>query len=508
MSEEEQDNLESDRLTNTGAGKPAPGQGDSGEAAHSERVHVDQYGRKLPVARIADPKNLIFVGIVLLIASVGYFFLLAAWKKNKEVPEPVNEKPVAVKVVPIEARTLFREDQIPGEIEGYQDVLIYPKVPGFVKWIGVDRGSVVQKDQRMVQMYAPEYVARRNEQLARVAAAKADLAAEQSKLADLQADLKKKRASLLADQSTYQRVYAASLVPGVIADNDVVQWSQSVEEDQQDVNTAIQRVNAKDHEVSARREEVTAEMNAFKNYSDFASYLEIKAPFNGYVTERRMHVGSFVGPDGTGAYPPICRVKQIDLLRIVAPVPERDTAGVVVGSEVKFTVSSFPGQKFTGTVARISNDLDKATRTMPVELNYFNPDFKVLPGMFCKIFWPTRSREESMFVPVSSVVSTPLSTFVCRVKNGQVEWVNVRKGQTMKGYVQIFGPLTTKDVLALQASEELENQSLVTPIKATPQEIQDANVSAATEVPDGQTPNLMPTPQTATPPVKVPLPPH
>ncbi len=26
---------------------------------------------------------------------------------------------------------------------------------------------------------------------------------------------------------------------------------------------------------------------------------------------------------------------------------------------------------------------------MPVELNFLNPDFKVLPGMFCKVYQPT-----------------------------------------------------------------------------------------------------------------------
>ncbi len=48
---------------------------------------------------------------------------------------------------------------------------------------------------------------------------------------------------------------------------------------------------------------------SFENYADFASYLEIPAPFDGYVTERKMHVGSFVGPDGTGAYPANLQIK-------------------------------------------------------------------------------------------------------------------------------------------------------------------------------------------------------
>jgi membrane fusion protein, multidrug efflux system len=145
-------------------------------------------------------------------------------------------------------------------------------------------------------------------------------------------------------------------------------------------------------------------------------------------------------------------------------VPEEDTAGVVIGAPVEFTVSSFPGKKFTGRVARISNSLDKATRTMPVELNFLNPDYKILPGMFCKVYWPTRREQKSLFVPVSAVVSTPLDTFVCRVNNDRIEWVSVRKGQIMDGMVEIFGNVREGDIVAQQGSEELQNQSRVQPI--------------------------------------------
>lgn len=412
---------------------------------------------------IFSAKNMIFVLIVVALAG-GAFFLLQMKHNQPLVSTEESQTIVSVPTVKVVSKTLFRQDQLPGEINAYQDVLIYPKVPGFIKWLGVDRGSIVKQGQPMVKMYAPEYLARRTEAMAKVAAVRAELSAEESRLNDLKAELKKHQATLLADQSTYQRVYTASLVPGVIADNDVVQWAQTVEADRQDVNTFMKRVNAKGHEVAAKKQEVDAMAKSFENYADFASYLEIPAPFDGYVTERKMHVGSFVGPDGTGAYPPICRLKQLDLLRIVAPVPEVDAAGVVMGSEVQFTVSSFPDKRFTGTVARISNDLDKETRTMPVELNFLNPDFKVLPGMFCKVYWPTRRRDSSLFVPVSAVVSTPLNTFVCKIKNDVVEWVTVRKGQIMDGMVEVFGDLHEGDLVAQEGSEELDNQSRVNPV--------------------------------------------
>ena len=401
-------------------------------------------------SRILTKMNMFIVLIVLALAAVAFYFAWQHYSNREEEPKEKIVQALPVPAVRVVSHDLFREDQLPGEIDAYQDVLVYPKVPGFIKWIGVDRGSVVKQGQLMVRMYAPEYLARRNEAMAKVEGAKADLAAEESRLQDFKAELKKRRANLLADESTYQRLYTASLVPGVVADNDVVQWSQSVEADQQDVNTYIKRVNAKDHEVSQRKQEVAAMIKTFENYADFASYLEIRAPFDGYITERKMHVGSFIGPDGTGAYPPICRIKQLELLRIIAPVPENEAAAVVVGSKVLFTVSSFPDKKFQGTVARISNDLDKDTRTMPVELNYFNADYSILPGMFCKVYWPSRRREPSNFVPITSVVASPANTFVCRIKAEQVDWVPVKKGQVMGSTVEIFGDVNPGDVVAIE----------------------------------------------------------
>ncbi len=409
-------------------------------------------------------KNLIFIIIVVAAAGAAFYFM---WQKKNE---PLTRETVkrdfliSVPVVPVVKKTLFREDQLPGEIDAYQDVLIYPKVPGFVKELKVDRGSIVKKGDLMVKMYAPEFLARRHEAVAKVSMAKAALAAEESKLQDLRAELQKKRANLLADESTYQRVYAASLVPGVIADNDVVQWAQTVQVDKQDVNATIKRVNAKDHEVSMRKEEIDAMVKAFESFADIASYLEIFAPFDGYVTERKLHLGSFVGPDGSGAYPPICRLKQLDLLRIICPVPEDLVSGVIIGSQVEFTVSTFPGKRFKGTVARISNSLDKETRTMPVELNYLNPDFKIVPGMFTKVYWPSRRPQDTLFVPVTSVVSTPLNTFVCKIDGDRVDWVNVKKGQIMDNLVEVFGNLKEGDKVAEQGSEEMENQSRVIPV--------------------------------------------
>jgi len=388
--------------------------------------------------------------LVTLIAALA---CLSGCAKHEPPPEVSEVR--TLEAVPVAKKILSRVDQLPGEIRAYQDVAIYPKVPGFIEWIGVDRGSIVAKDQILVTMYAPEYVARRDESLARVDAANAKLREGESLLETTRAQLLEARAKWLGDDSTYTRLKAASLVPGVVASNDVIVLGQVVQSDLESVKAWEKRVAATEHQVTALGENLAAQRKAAADTEDFAQYLKIKAPFDGYITERNMHVGSFVGPLGNGAYPEIVRIQQLNLLRVVTPVPERDTHGVLAGAQVPFTVSTFPGEQFMGTVARLGNYLEQKTRTMPVELNYWNTDNRILPGMFCEVLWPTRRHTPTLFVPLSSVVTTTLMDFVCLVRQGEIAWVQVKKGQTMDNLIEIFGDIKEGDVVALEGSDEL-----------------------------------------------------
>src|ERR1700677_4208163 len=103
---------------------------------------------------IVTKTNIIFVLAVLAVSAVAFGMIWLHYRHEPVESIEQPEKPVAIPAVKVISKTLFREDQLPGEINAYQDVLIYPKVPGFVKWIGVDRGSVVKEGQLMGRMYA------------------------------------------------------------------------------------------------------------------------------------------------------------------------------------------------------------------------------------------------------------------------------------------------------------------------------------------------------------------
>jgi membrane fusion protein (multidrug efflux system) len=406
-----------------------------------------------------------FVLTVSVVAGLASLATTGCSKKEELKVDGPSE--INVPVTSVVKETLSRVDQLPGEIRAYQDVAVYPKVPGFIKWIGVDRGSDVKKGEVMVRLEAPELVAQKNEYTSRAEASKGQVQEAIAKLAAAKATLMEAQAQLAGDDDTYQRTKEASKVPGVVAPNDVIVLGQKVNADKEKVNAWQQNVEAAENQLKVQKNSLSAAVLSSHSYKDIQDYLTIAAPFDGFVTERNMHVGSFAGPRGQDAYPPIIVVQQLNLLRIITPVPEVDAGGVVPGAKVEFTVSTHPGERFVGTVARIGNYLEPKTRTMPVELNYWNPQRRVLPGMFCEVYWPTRRQHQTFFVPSNAVDTTStLETFVNRVnKNDEIEWVPVKRGQQMGNMIEIFGNLQEGDKVALKGDDSLKPGTKVHPVE-------------------------------------------
>ena len=188
---------------------------------------------------------------------------------------------------------------------------------------------------------------------------------------------------------------------------------------------------------------------------DVESYLNIRAPFDGIITERNIDKGSLAGaPSGAGSTP-MLRIQQVSKLRLVIAVPEADVAGVTNGDRINFTVSAYPGETFSGLVARVSHTLDQKTRTMPVEVDVMNDSARLAPGMFPEVVWPARRLQPSLLVPPSAIAVTTERTFVVRFRDGVVEWVDVKRGVSMGDLVEVFGDLAENDVVATRCTDEL-----------------------------------------------------
>jgi membrane fusion protein, multidrug efflux system len=347
---------------------------------------------------------------------------------NAGSPQPVT-------VAQVESQKLDTTLTLPAQISPYETVDVYPKVTGFIATISVDRGSRVRAGELIIRLSAPELAAQRTQAEATLHSAQAQLAAAQAKLA--------------SDHGTYLHLAAAARTPGVVAGNDLL--------------VAEQTAAADNGQVEAASNNVQAARDALRGVAQLESYLEIRAPFDGVVTQRNLHPGALVGPtSGQAGAQPIVRIESLSRLRVVVPVPEAYAAGVQEGQQVTFSVPAYPGRSYHAPIARIAHAISQNTRTMQVELDLHNADAQITPGSFANVVWPIQRPYPTLFVPSSAVTTDLQRTFVIRVRQGKAEWVDVKPGVTVNGKTEIFGDLRPGDVVVANATDSIRNGTSVT----------------------------------------------
>lgn len=383
--------------------------------------------------------------LALLLSSVALAWTAAcspaATGSHTQNMSPASQQPsgpVQLDVAVVVEQPLDVQLTLPGELNAFQSVDIVPRVGGFVKSVPVDRGSRVSAGQVLLTLDAPELVSQRAEAEARVQAAQAQVAASQAK-----AD---------SERGTFERLKAASATAGVVAGNDVL--------------VAEKTADASRSQLASAQQAVEAARQALASVRELEGYLRVSAPFAGVVTERNVHPGAVVSP-GAGA-PPLLRLVDARRLRLVVPVPEGYITNIAAGAAIPFTVAAYPGQTFTGRVARQAQAVDVRTRTMAIELDVENGDGRLAPGAFCQVRWPFHRSEPSLFVPSGSVAATTDRTFVVRIRDGKAEWIDVRTGTTAGALVEVFGNLAAGDSVAVRGTDELRPGTAVSPRSPRP----------------------------------------
>jgi HlyD family secretion protein len=127
----------------------------------------------------------------------------------------------------------------------------------------------------------------------------------------------------------------------------------------------------------------------------------VVSPVDGFVAKRNVDAGAWVSQNA-----PLVAVVDISSLRMVANVVEKDLRMVSVGDPAVIEVDAFPGEKFSGRIARVSPILDPATRTAPMEIEIPNREFRLKPGMYAKVNLQVEAKENVLLVPKLSVIDS------------------------------------------------------------------------------------------------------
>jgi len=190
---------------------------------------------------------------------------------------------------------------------------------------------------------------------------------------------------------------------------------------------------------------------------------EIRAPFAGVAGLRQVSEGAYVAA-GTD----IARLEKIDELKLDFRVPEAFVGRLKPGQSVRVQLDAYGEQSFPGKVYAIEPSVDESTRTVLVRARIPNPERKLRPGMFARVWAQLAVREKALWVPEQAIVPRGQDSFVFRVAEGKVELVKVHTGVRKVGEVEILRGLAAGDQVVTEGTQRLGPGSAVTVMERPP----------------------------------------
>jgi RND family efflux transporter MFP subunit len=92
----------------------------------------------------------------------------------------------------------------------------------------------------------------------------------------------------------------------------------------------------------------------------------------------------------------------VNLLRLRIPVPESLAATVHDGEPADIRVKA-TNEHFSGKIIRSTDSLDRSTRTMQVEVDVPNKDYKLTPGMYADVSLRVQNDPNALTLPLQAI---------------------------------------------------------------------------------------------------------
>jgi len=347
---------------------------------------------------------------------------------------------------------------------------------GRVAWIGVEKGDRVQAGQVLVRLEDNEFTAQVNQ-------AKANLAAAQARLDQLQSGsrpqekLKDKAAVIQAEanlktaEADYQR--ASTLYRSGVASKAELDHATA----QRDTAAALlesARQSSAMTDIGPRHEEIraaAAQVQQMKAALDYAqtqlAATEIKAPVAGTVLQRIVERGEMVSPSAfgdAGARTSVVDLADLTDLQIELDISQTDFARLKMSQRAEVIPEAFPNLRYTGFIAEIAPEANRAKSTVQIKVKVENPDEQLRPEMNARVNFLAEkpSGNESkpvarVLVPKPAVLKKDGGSFVFVVKGNRVEQRTIRPGDESGDAYVVLDGLSGTETVAITGVDKLRD---------------------------------------------------
>jgi RND family efflux transporter MFP subunit len=351
--------------------------------------------------------------VAAIVAGVVIFGVIARRGTETSLAKETAASAIpSVNVVYPTPSNLSSEIALPGNTQAFMDTPIYSRTNGYLRSWFFDIGARVRKGQLMALIETPEV-----DQQLQVA----------------QADLKSAQANLdLANttSSRYQNLLKTNSVS------------------KQETDVAMS-------DASAKKAAVDASMANVRRLEQLQSFEKVYAPFDGIVTARNTDVGRLISAGQNTTPQELFHLAAIGKIRVYVAVPQAYAAAVKVGGKATLTLDEYPGRSFEGMIARNSNAIDQASRTLNVEVDVDNPKGELLPGAYVFVHIKVPEHAANLMVPSNTLLFRSEGLRVGVVRNGRVQLVPVKIGRDAGATVEIASGLSPDDAVILDPSDSL-----------------------------------------------------
>jgi RND family efflux transporter MFP subunit len=373
--------------------------------------------------------------IVLLIAfSVVHFLKASGASKLSDAARSAASQRPPVNVITVGNAAGTRPLTLPGATAAWSETTIYARVNGYVAKWHVDIGDYVHRGQTLASIDTPEL--------------DAELTAARAELTAAEAQVKVREAEAEFAKTTNERWRDSP--KGVVSE-------QERESKKADYDSALAKLNA-------ARAQVALNQAGVDRLMAMARFKQVRAPFDGTITERRIDIGNLVTAGSTSSTTSLYRMSQDDPIRVFVDVPQSAAGDLMkVGVPVQIKASNVPDRTFSGQITRTANAINPQARTLRVEVDIPNPERALVPGMYVDVIFQLPTHANTVQVPAAALVFRSSGPQVAVVDNsGRVSFRKVTIARDDGNLLELGSGVSPGDKVALNISSQIGEGDQVT----------------------------------------------
>ena len=314
-----------------------------------------------------------------------------------------------------------------GTLAAFDQTTVSVKVPGRVRTMTVDLGTVVNKGQVIAQLEPQDYSLRVQQAQASLSQARArlGLAPEgNDDRIDPEQTATVRQARAMLDEARHNRDRAEQLVQqGVIAKAEFDSANATFKVAEGRYQDAYEEIRNRQGVLAQRRSELALAQQQLKDTA-------VVAPLDGVVQEKRTSVGEYLAA-GT----PVVNIVRMDPLRLRAEIPERESHTVRTGQDVRVTVDG-DESVYVGKIMRLSPVIAEQSRMLVVEADVRN-NGKLRPGSFAHAEIVTNDAKMAVTVPNNAIVTFAGIEKVIVIQNGKALEKPITTGRRSPEFTEI-----------------------------------------------------------------------